>query len=50
MKTPSVQKLRLLYIIDILSKKSDEDTVSDDKDLNYFIEKEVKRVDSEDNQ
>ncbi len=25
MKTPSVQKLRLLYIIDILSKKSDED-------------------------
>ncbi len=25
MKTPSVQKLRLLYIIDILSKKSDEE-------------------------
>ena len=40
MKNPSVQKLRLLYIVDILSKKSDEDHPLSATDIMDFLRKD----------
>ncbi|MBO5334125.1 MAG: WYL domain-containing protein [Clostridia bacterium] len=40
MKNPSVQKLRLLYIVDILSRKSDEDHPLSATDIMDFLRKD----------
>ncbi len=40
MNNPSVQKLRLLYIIDILSRKSDEDHPLSATEIMYYLRKD----------